>query len=172
MEQSFKTKLELFEDRLFHQHVKVPQDICSYFADKSVKRFVARINKGDQFTCAILSAGEEGKYLIVSNDLKQKNNLSIGDVLTVTLEPDLSKYGMPLPLEMEEMLNQEPEFESYFESLTPGKQRALIHLVAKLKSENRRVEKALIISRYLIEVQGKLDFKELNQAFKRGVSNL
>ena len=157
---------------MYYQHVKVPQDICKYYSDKSIKRFVARINDGNQFPCAILSAGEEGKYLIVSNELKKKNNLSIGDELTVTLEPDNSKYGMPLPLEMEEMLMQEPQFEFYFESLTPGKQRALIHLVAKLKSENKRVEKALIISRYLIEVQGKLDFKELNEAFKRGVSNL
>ena len=169
MVKSFISRLEVFEGRLYDQHVKVPENVVSFYKDKGINRFVAQLNDGDQFACAILSAGEEGKYLIISNDLKKKNNLSLGDELTVRLEPDNSKYGMPLPVEMEELLLQEPDFELYFDKLTPGKQRALIFQVSKLKSENKRVEKSIVISRYLVEQKGKLDFKELNEAFKRGI---
>jgi len=169
MVKSFKSRLELFEDRLYDQHIKVPDNVVSFYKDKGVKRFLAQLNDGDQFACAILSAGEEGKYLIVSNELKYKNNLSLGDELIVRLEPDSSKYGMTLPIELEELLLQEPDFELYFDKLTPGKQRALIFQVSKLKSGNKRVEKSIIISRYLVEQKGKLDFKELNEAFKRGI---
>ena len=165
----FQTKLEKFEGRLYEQHVKVPEDVVSFYKEKEVKRFIAQLNDGDQFPCAILSAGTDGKYLIVSNDLKRSNNLTIGDEIIVRIEPDNSKYGMSLPIELEELLSQEPDFELYFDKLTPGKQRALIFQVSKLKSERKRVEKSVIISRYLVEQQGKLDFRDLNEAFKRGI---
>ena len=163
------SRLEIFEGRLYDQHIKVPKEIYLFYKKEGVKRFIAKLNDGDQFACAILSAGEDGKYLIVSNDLKKKNDLSLGDELTVRLEPDISKYGMPLPVELEELLLQEPDFELYFDKLTPGKQRALIFQVSKLKRENKRVEKSIVISRYLVEQKGRLDFKELNEAYKRGV---
>jgi len=169
MVKTFQTKLETFEDRLYTQHVKVPEDVVTCYKDKGIKRFIAQLNNGIQFPCAILSAGEDGKYLIVSNELKKKNKLAIGEQVTVRLEPDNSKYGMPLPIELEELLLQEPDFELYFDKLTPGKQRALIFQVSKLKSENKRVEKSIVISRYLVEQKGKLDFKELNEAFKQGI---
>jgi len=165
----FTSKLELFEDRLYEQHVKVPDEIVVYYKEKEVKRFLAQFNDGDQFSCAILSAGDDGKYIIVSNDLKKRSNLVLGDKIAVRLEPDNSKYGMPLPAELKELLSQEPDFELYFEKLTPGKQRALIFQVSKLKSENKRVEKSIIISRHLVDHSGKLNFKELNEAFKRGI---
>ena len=169
MVKTFQSKLEVFEERLYAQHVKVPDDVVAYYKREGIKRFIAQLNDGIQFPCAILSAGEHGKYLIISKDLKKKNMLTLGDQVKVRLEPDDSKYGMPLPIELEELLVQEPEFELYFDKLTPGKQRALIFQVAKLKSEKKRVEKSIVISQYLIEHKGNLDFRELNEAFKRGI---
>ncbi len=172
MKMEFISKLELFDNRLFYQHIKVPDKIYELYSEMNVVRFICQINNGKVFPCAILSAGIDGKYIIVSNKLKKEHKIEVGDKVSVVLEPDTSKYGMPMPKELEELLIQEPQFELYFERLTPGRQRALIHLVAKLKSTTKRIEKALIISNHLIEEQGTLDFKKLNDSFKKGLNNI
>lgn len=169
MNKTFHAQLELFEGRLYDQHVKVPHEIHQYFLSQGINRFSAQFNGGEEFPCAILSAGEEGKYLIVSNDLKKRNKLELGSIVEVTLKPDTSKYGMPMADELAELILQEPQFDLYFHQLTPGKQRGLIHIVSKLKSPNKRVEKAIIISQHLIEEKGILDYKKLNEDFKRGL---
>lgn len=169
MVKSFQSRLEKFEDRLYSQHIKVRQEVYEYYATQKIVRFLCQINDGEEFTCAILSAGKEGRYIIVSEELRKRNQLIVGDELTIRLQPDMSKYGMPMPPELNEVLYQEPQFQLYFDELTPGKQRALIHLVSKLKSPHKRIEKAIIISQHLLEVQGRLDFKMLNEAFKKGV---
>jgi len=53
-----------------------------------------------------------------------------------------------------------------FHNLSAGKQRTLLHLIGKPKSEEIRINKAMVVNEYLKEVNGRLDFKELNQAFK------
>lgn len=170
MNKSFLARLEVFEGRLYDQHVKVPKDIFEYYKSQKVNRFMAQFNEGEFFPCAILSAGSDGMYLIVSNDLKNRNRLSIGSEIEVLLSPDKSKYGMPMAEELEVLLQQEPEFDLHFHKLTAGKQRSLIHLVSKLKSPNKRVEKAMIICNHLITRLGNLDYKILNEDFKMGLN--
>jgi len=67
---------------------------------------------------------------------------------------------------MEELLLQDEDGNKVFHRLTPGKQRSLLHIIAKPKSENIRIKKAVAILEYLKSVNGKLDFKELNLAIK------
>jgi uncharacterized protein YdeI (YjbR/CyaY-like superfamily) len=74
---------------------------------------------------------------------------------------------MPMPEELEELLLQDPEGDMYFHELTPGKQRNLIYMVSKPKGVDTRIKKALVIVQHLKEVKGQLDFKMLNEAYKR-----
>ncbi len=55
-----------------------------------------------------------------------------------------------------------------FHTLTLGKQRTLLHLIGKPKSGEVRLRKAIAVINYLKEVNGRLDFKELNLAIKTG----
>ena len=68
---------------------------------------------------------------------------------------------------MEELLAQDEHGSKVFHDLTPGRQRSLLHLVGKPKSEAIRIKKAITILEYLKSVNGVLDFKELNLAFKQ-----
>lgn len=90
----------------------------------------------------------------------------IGTEVEITVEPDESKYGMPMPEEFEEALIEYPKASDYFQALTPGKQRNLIYIVANPKRVETRVKKAIQIVEYLEHSGGKLDFKALHQWFK------
>ena len=87
--------------------------------------------------------------------------------LEIELINDTSKYGIALPAEMETLLEQDDIGRQFFEKLTPGKQRSILHIIGKPKSEAIRIKKAITALDYLVSVQGKLDFKELNDAFKK-----
>lgn len=69
--------------------------------------------------------------------------------------------------EMEVVFQEEPQAFKLFEELTPGKQRTLIHIVKKVKNPDLWIKKALTIAEHLIRNRGKLDFKELNEDFRR-----
>jgi hypothetical protein len=84
--------------------------------------------------------GEGKGYITLNNKRMKELGLSIGDWVEVVLNPDESKYGMPVPEELAELLRQDPEGERRFEMLTPGKQRYIIHYIKsgkKLAIENR-----------------------------------
>lgn len=113
--------------------------------------------------------GENGYFININKEVRTELKLEIGSVVDVSLKPDKSKYGTYLPPEFEELLEQDKLGAEYFELLTPGKKRSLLHIVSKFKSSDKRIEKGIIILNYLCHTEGKLDFKELNEAFRNGI---
>ena len=75
----------------------------------------------------------------------KKLGLELGDTVTVYLEKDTSKYGMDVPEEFEELLRQDDHARQRFEALSMGLQRAVIYMVAQLKSSQKRIDKSLFL---------------------------
>ena len=73
---------------------------------------------------------------------------------------------MPMPEELQVMLDQEPAAAAVFDLLTSGKKRSLIYLVSKVKSVPSRINKALAIVEHLKTCGESLDFKALNELIK------
>ena len=73
---------------------------------------------------------------------------------------------MPLPAELAEVFELDDQGSQIFHSLTPGKQRTLLYIVAQPKRSDTRLVKALILLDYLKLSGGNLDYKELNTALK------
>ncbi len=105
-------------------------------------------------------------FILVNKEVRTKLSLTEGDEATIEVAKDHSKYGMDMPEELSVLFDQELEAKTFFEKLTPGKQRALLYLVTKVKNTNSRLNKALAIVHHLKEVNGKLDFKMLNETIK------
>ena len=68
---------------------------------------------------------------------------------------------------MKELLLLDPEAEHVFHKLTIGKQRSLLYVIGQPKTSEARLKKAIVITEYLKLTGGKLDFKDLNEAFKQ-----
>lgn len=164
---SFNTSLENFKNNLWGHHLVVPKKIKEKFVSEKDRRVLIKLEGLDrEIPCAIMYKGDEYYFINLNKEIRKKLKLEVGAKVSVLIRKDTSEYGMPMPEELEEMFYQDPEALKYFKKLTPGKQRNLIYLVAKPKTEATRIKKALVITDYLKFSRGQLDFKELNQAFK------
>lgn len=163
----FKTRLKDQHGSVWGQHIMVPQKVADHFAQKKIKRIICTINNSHDLHGAIMPNTDGTRYITLNKELSRNLKLKVGDELSIEITEDKSKYGMPMPEEMDELLKMDPESDAYFHKLTPGKQRTLLYLIAKPKTSDTRLKKAVIITEYLKMVNGKLDFKELNEAFKQ-----
>lgn len=145
----------------------IPENIVKGVeAERNDKRVICKIQ---DFTkhCALISDGKGSMFIMVNKQECKQLKIELGDSVLLTLEPDNSKYGMPIPEAFEAVMETDIEGEKYFESLTPGKKRTLLHLVGKIKNQETQINKSLVIMEHLKRLKGKIDFKILNQDFKR-----
>ncbi len=138
-------------------------------ADKIIsndRRIICTINDELKFNSGFIPDGKGHFYININKEIRNKLELKEGDLVHLEIRKDQSKYGMPIPPSFEELLNQDPEGEAFFNALSPGKIRSLLYVIGKPKSEQKQIEKGLVVLDYLKEVNGKLDFRELIMAFK------
>ena len=170
MKKKFTTSIGKLEDsRVYMYHLIIPEEVYLFFKEKKQKRLNCSVNDMEAYPSAILNLKTGYYYINLNKERMKKLQGKVGDKVTVVLEADTSEYGMPMPKELEELFIQDEEAKLVFHKLTPGKQRSLLYLVGKIKSQNKRIEKSIIMTNYLKRVKGALDFKELNKAFKDGL---
>lgn len=130
------------------------------------RRVVCTVNGTETFQCALLPS--DGDFVIVINKVK-RDRLKIvdGDKITVELKPDDSKYGLPMPDELKEVLKQDPAGSKLFHSLTAGKQRSILYFVGKINDIDRRIYAALIFIEHLKKNDGKIVPDQLQSELKR-----
>ena len=124
------------------------------------------LNEQVTFPWALMGDGAGDYFINTNQEIRKKLGLDIGSTIRYSLEKDKSTYGMPMPEELGEILDMDEDANRYFHALTLGKQRNLIFLVAKPKGSETRLRKAIVITEFLKDNNGKLDFKALNEAFK------
>lgn len=170
MTKSFQTTLSSYRPPYSGFYIAVPDEISSFFVEKDIKRFICKVDEVLEFPCALLARKNAPYYIMINKANKKKLDLEAGEELTVSLTPDTSKYGLPMPEEMEVLLQQDPEADKLFHSLTPGRQRSLLFMIGKPKSSAIRLNKALAICEYLKTTGGKVDIPEMNkfiQSFRK-----
>ena len=149
--------------------VQVKEKVGEKFEKKDgSRRVVCTVNDAVTFQCALLPSN--GDFVIILNKAK-RNKLGIvaGDKISVELKIDDSKYGLPMPPELREVLKQDREGNKLFHSLTAGKQRSILYFVGKVKDIDKRIHTALIFIEHLKKNEGKIDQKQLQDELKRPV---
>lgn len=154
---------------LWNSHILVPDRIAREIRSaKPDRRIIASFNGEIDHHAALMPAGN-GEYCILLNkQLRKQLALRYGDKIMVTIRLDDSQYGVPMPEELASVLAEEEDADRFFHDLTAGKQRALIHIVGKIKDPDLRIRKSWIIAEHLIRNTGRLDFKQLNEDFRNG----
>lgn len=162
---SFTTTLQNFSNNVYGLHLPLPEEVAQAILASGNKRVLCTLNQAQTIHSGIMAA-KPYWYILINQQLAKRLNLSIGEQLQVQLQEDKSEFGMEMPEELEEAFLQDDAAKNYFLGLTPGKQRNLIYLVAKVKNTQSRINKALAICHHLVEVNGQLDFKMLNSTIK------
>lgn len=137
------------------------------FEGKS-KRILCSINGTEAFPAALMPWGDIF-YVMVNKQRRTELGLKVGDKPTVVLEKDESKYGMPMPEELEEVLKQDPEGSNLFHSLTTGKQRSMLYYIGKIKDIDDRIHTSLVLLEHLKNNDGKIVYEILKEDLKRPI---
>jgi bifunctional DNA-binding transcriptional regulator/antitoxin component of YhaV-PrlF toxin-antitoxin module len=136
--------------------------------DGRLRRVVCSINGTEPFQCALLPSGDKF-YIIVNKAKRTVLGIAAGDEVHVELIRDESKYGLPMPAEFREVLNQDPDGDRLFHALTPGKQRSVLYHVGKVRDIDKRIHISLIFIEHLKNNEGKIVNKTLMEELKRPV---
>lgn len=164
----FKTTIGRLKNNVYSDHIHVPVEVYEKMTGDGNKRVLCTVNGHEYFHAGLMPRGDGDYYIILNKARMKAFGLSLGDEVEIKLEKDTSKYGMRVPVEFEEVLGSDVEGLEWFEKLTAGKKRNLIHMVATVKSSDIRITKSLVILDHLKANSGKLDFKMLNEAMKVG----
>ena len=163
----FKTTLTRSPADSGWHFLSVTKDIVATFAfEGKSKRIVCTINGGEGFQCALLPSGDLF-YIIVNKKKRDDLGIVAGDTVDVLLEKDGSKYGLPMPEEFREVLDQDPDGNRMFHALTAGKQRSILYLLGKSKDIDVRIHQGLIVIEHLKDNEGKIIDKKLYEELKR-----
>jgi hypothetical protein len=125
-----------------------------------LRRVVCTLNGKHTFQCALLPGGGRF-YIIVNKQIRDKVGISHGDKVKVELVKDESKYGLPMPKELREVLKQDKEGNRLFHALTAGKQRTILYYIGKAKDIDRRIHMALVVIEHLKDNDGKIVYPKL-----------
>jgi len=139
------------------------------FEDKKSRRVVCTLNGAHSFQCALLPWTEGGFCIVVNKKIRDKLGIGDGSKVKVELAKDESKYGLPMPKELKEVLRQDREGNKLFHALTAGKQRTLLYYIGKQKDVDRRIEMSLIFVEHLKSNDGKIIFPKLSDELKRQI---
>ncbi len=140
--------------------------VAKFKFEDNYKRVICSINGDTGFQCALLPWGDRF-YIIVNKKRRDAIGIVEGDTVDVELTKDESKYGLPVPEELVEVLKQDNEGDKLFHALSAGKQRSLIYLINNIKDIDRRIHTALIVLEHLKENDGKLIGNQLYDEIKR-----
>jgi hypothetical protein len=162
----FKTLLERSGETNWHFLIIEAKIVARLAFKDKFRRVLCSMNGSKPFHCALLPSGERF-YIIVNKKRREALGLAGGDRVDVILEIDKSKYGLPMPPEVKEVLRQDKEGNRLFHALTPGKQRSMIYWLTRTKDIDRRIHETLIFIEHLKNNEGKIDGKKLQQEMKR-----
>lgn len=165
MKEVIKAQLQDMDSNMWGYHFRIPQKVEKKFVEGNDRRVICTFNGEIKHHCAIMPS-PEGAFVMLNKALVKKLKLQTGDYATLEIEKDTSKYGMPIAEEFELVIFGDEEVAHYFEQLTPGKQRNLIHLVNKIKSSDIKINRSMAIATHLKETKGEIEFKLLNETIK------
>ncbi len=142
--------------------VVIPATIVQQVGGMANKRFLCSVNGAKAFQGGFLAYGEGEACISINAKRMKEAGVKDGDIADLHLQEDHSKYGMDMPEELKEVIDQIPDAQRRFDLLTPGRQRYIIHYVASVKSQQLKVERALLLIGNLVKLpQGKEQFRDL-----------
>ena len=166
----FETKLIRSPHESGWHFLQVSKEIVAKFCfEGKSKRIVCSINGAGGFQCALLPSGDIF-YIIVNKKKRDALGIVADDTVAVELVRDESKYGLPMPEELQEVLDQDTEGDRLFHALTAGKQRSLLYYIGSKSSDvDKRIHYSLIVIEHLKRNDGKIVNRELAEELKRPI---
>ena len=130
-------------------YLELPNAAAEEMRATGHKRWVCTIQDALTWHCGLLPTGEGTWFVVLSKAKMEAVEAHVGDWLNVDMVPDTSKYGMPLPEDLAELLADDPVFERKFDAMLPGKRRNAIHQIASAKTPETAAKRIIKLMQQL-----------------------
>jgi uncharacterized protein YdeI (YjbR/CyaY-like superfamily) len=97
--------------------------------------------KGAAFRTSLFSDGQ-GFYLLVNRETQRQAGIACGDVVEISLEPDLEPRPAELPDQLAALLDDESGLRAWYDALSESMRREIGKWVLGVKSESSRMRRA------------------------------
>ena len=131
------------------RYAPVPAEVSTPIRTTKIKRLVAQLNDGEPWSCALGTAAAGEFMIMVSKARLDALGLRVGSMAQMRLVPDESRYGMPVPPSLAEVFEFDPDVETAFQRLLPGRQRNHLHQIGQAKSEETAAKRIAALLREL-----------------------
>lgn len=143
-------------------YLEVPQEVVQQLGGTFKARLCCTVNGSLTFQCGLVALGQGLGYISINSKRMKELGVRNGDKVTVSLVRDESNYGMEMPPELAELLQQDEEGRARFRLLTPGRQRYIIQYVSTVKNSQLRIDRAILLIENLKRLpKGKESFREM-----------
>ena len=130
-------------------YVPVPERIGIQFHENRNRRVQCQIDDQAPFQCALQRNKVFGYFMGMGRKLQKQHSVGIGDEVRITIWPDQTKYQAPMPEALAAVIETDPDLQTIFEALTPGRKRSIIYMVSSAKRTETQINRALKIGENL-----------------------
>jgi hypothetical protein len=116
---------------------------------KHGNRFLFTIEPEYTFHGALLYNKQIGLYVMASKKLMKEAGVQSGDEVQLIIREDASPDQFEMPEELSEVMKWDPEANALFQQLTPGGRRSIMAMIQRHKTEQKRIDLALIVAERL-----------------------
>ena len=163
---SFTAQIGRFDSNLWHFHIMVPDDVAKNFIHGNDRRVICTLNDKVEFQCALMPAGNGLYFINLNKKIRDTLGLSLNNKVEVSLQKDETEYGLPMPEELAELMKMDEAGYKIFHSLTPGKQRTMLHFIGTPKNTDIRIIRAICVIEHLKINNGKIIYRQLMDMVK------
>ena len=142
---TFRSTLDRFGGEGAPHYLRIPADVASALGGRQGTRL--RVTVDGLFTDHLALRRRGEVYFVSAGEkMRRRCRLVIGSPATVSVEPDASPHGIPVPKVLREVFRYDAEARGAFAKLTPGARRTLITRVRKGRTREGRIRVALAVA--------------------------
>ena len=166
---TFQTELVTAGQKPVYHYLYIERELVAPLGVRGIiRRVKCTLNDKVSFACSLMGNAKGAYKISINKSNRDKAGIVPGDSCKVTLVRDDSEYGIDVPPELTEVLEQDPAAKQLFESLTNGRRRIIVWHVNKAKDTDQRIRHALILLEHVKNNGGDFDDKKLYQELKAG----
>ena len=134
-------------------YVEFPYDVQELFGTRGQVKIRAELDGKIIYRGSLANMGVGCHILGLTKEIRKQLGKSFGDTIAVTLEKDTEERKVEIPDDIAEILNQNPGYRSFFDSLSYTNRKEYIHWIESAKKEetrsNRLAQLQLRLERHL-----------------------
>lgn len=139
--------MEFSVEKLYGMYcIVLPDQLGKQLIAQYGKRLLCHFNHKVTTHSALMPIKDGGYYITIGKAYLKQLGANEGALLSVSFEKDTAEIQFEIPEELTAVLETDKEANTVFSALTVGKKRSLAYLVSAVKSQDKRIERALLIA--------------------------